>query len=499
MGLAFLVPGLAFLVWVAPLPWLLAAAEGRRVFLAAYMGGILYVLVGCAWLLKVGLVPWFANALFFGLYVAATLWALTRCRAAFRLPFWLLAPVVVGGGEVLRMVACPFPTTVLALGDLLVGARVLRQTAEVTWVFGLSLLPLLVAGTCADGLLAWHREGRKGLLARRVLVGAGVSAAALMGCWVYGAWRLSHVVLTEGPSVALVQPAIPQSMKSRPENRMEVLRRHAVLTVSVDLGRADLVIWPESAATIYLEQEPGVMRNLAALTARTGRPLLMGASGTRRRADGDEDPTNSAFLIDTRGRIAGRWDKRQLVPLAETLLIVDRIPPLRRWLGGWLADRFSFYPFLVPGKRAVAVRVPGADWLVGATICYGDILPPLTRDLKEAGADVIAVLSNEAWFGNTHLHQHLALARLRAIETRLPVVRATNTGVTAVIDPDGEVRAALAIDKRGVLVERVRQTKLEPPPAWVPTWFGRLLLLGAIALLSATFLPAWRPGRRSVS
>jgi len=192
------------------------------------------------------------------------------------------------------------------------------------------------------------------------------------------------------------------------------------------------------------------------------------------------------------GRLEARWDKQVLVPPAETLLWLDHWTAARRWIGGILHRKLHFYPFLVPGKgTVVASPAPGVP-PVAVLICYEDIVPDLPRRFRDAGAGILLVLSNEVWFGEREFPQHLDMARVRAIETRTPVLRATNTGATAFIDPTGAVHAALPYGKPGFLVEQARMTTASPPPAWVPLAFRRGILAAAALLLLATFLPGHR-------
>jgi apolipoprotein N-acyltransferase len=227
---------------------------------------------------------------------------------------------------------------------------------------------------------------------------------------------------------------------------------------------------------------------VAGFTRAVGKPLVIGAVGMGRYPNGDEAPTNSAFLVDTRGKVLARWDKKVLVPPAETLLWLDSWPAVRRRVGDFLHKKLHFFPFLVPGSGTPVTTFYGGEERIGAMICYDDIVPGPASGLREAGADILLVLSNEAWFGKAEIGQHLENARFRAIENRLPLLRVTNTGATVAIDPAGRVTSSLPPGTSGVLLAKAYMTSLKPPPAWLPVVFRRAILALACCLVAWTFL-----------
>ena len=154
---------------------------------------------------------------------------------------------------------------------------------------------------------------------------------------------------------------------------------------------------------------------------------------TIHQAKGLEFPV--VVLWDAMALLAGRADKRILVPFAETLPVINHFPPLRNAVANWLSRTMHFRPYLTPAREPVVLTAAG--WKIGTLICYADTVPGPAEELRAAGAQALVTLSNEAWFGRRELDQHLAMATIRSIETRLPMARATNNGISAIIDPAG--------------------------------------------------------------
>jgi apolipoprotein N-acyltransferase len=217
-------------------------------------------------------------------------------------------------------------------------------------------------------------------------------------------------------------------------------------------GPLDLLIWPETAL-------PGVfLANMPELLLPLGLhvPLLTGAV-TYESVGSRTALHNSAFLFDAEQRVLARSDKIRLVPFAERLPLGDRFPVLYDLVPG--AGQFT------PGSAPVALQLNGHALV--ALICYEDILPELVREVMRAAAPQLLInITNDAWFGDTAApHYHFALSTLRTIEQRRFLVRATNSGISAVVDPTGAV--------------------LQETPTFQPASFA-----ATVALLSSTTLYA---------
>jgi apolipoprotein N-acyltransferase len=279
-------------------------------------------------------------------------------------------------------------------------------------------------------------EERFGAAIDRRVVGAGVLAILVAG--LYGAVRIAmtnaRVEKAESLRVGYVQGNM--GLMAKRENPGEGLRRHRQLTGELRDQGADLVIWSETSATFPTREELAMntpfFRDKFASSLKV--PTIFGA--VLFRVDSDRERWfNTAISVDAKGEVRGRYDKQFLLAFGEYLPFGDTFPILYKWSPH--SGRFS------PGTSIdpVPIDVKGAVHKVSVLICYEDILPGFTnRAVSHADPELLVNMTNDAWFGNTNEPwQHLALAKFRAIEHRRFLVRSTNSGVSAVVDPNGAV------------------------------------------------------------
>ena len=277
--------------------------------------------------------------------------------------------------------------------------------------------------------------------------------------WIYGEIRLRQLDPAvagdrPGPLLALIQPNIPQALKDsavQVESR-EVLARNDRLTVravSTD-PRPDLVVWAETMNPAYdsplgsgdFERYRVNLRHYGQRARERYRTaFLLGSIYFRAPPEGKKAPPyfNSALLFDDQGRVVDRYDKLHPIPWAEYA------PLGLDFVGKWI-EQFSGMPMdMVAGERAVVFPFgPDGTWSFGALVCFDVIYPRYARQMVAGGARFLVNLTNEAWFGRTaEFDQLLNIARFRAVENRVNVARATNSGISA------------RIDARGVVVDRL--------------------------------------------
>lgn len=332
----------------------------------------------------------------------------------------------------------------MLLGYTLAGSPSLRQAAELAGVSGLSFLLALSSTSawqfcCAVAARAWGR----GVL----LAVPAVAAAAFL--WGYG--EASRPPPGEasagGPplAVGIAQGGIDQSIKWDPGNQGRTLDVYEELTVRAREAGAQVVVWPETAAPFFYGWDAGMTRRLDGFGARAEVPILFGAPWYDPGEGGKV--YNSVFHMDGRGVVRGRYDKRHLVPFGEYV-------PLRRILFFVKKLTVGENDFSA-GTGPVLFDVAGAR--LSPSVCYEAIFPSIVRDGVAAGAGILVNVTNDAWFGDTVApRQHLAMARLRCVEFRRPMVRAANSGISAVIDSRGEVVASLGLSRRGIVTAAVR-------------------------------------------
>jgi apolipoprotein N-acyltransferase len=364
------------------------------------------------------------------------------------------------------------------LGVIWLGTGV-DQLATVIGTYGLGLVAMLAAGG------VWWASHRAWRPAGFML--AGLIAIALTGL---ASKHLARAIAYDHrwPPLTVVQPNINQNEKYDPKLERENFNRLALLTGTQKDGPR-LVFWPEAAVPAILDMEPTWRGRIAALMGQGDIILLGGDKFHFKETAGVidtnvlEGANNSLYAMDWQGRLLGRYDKAHLVPYGEYLPmrpVLSAIGLTRLVPGG-----VDFWPG--PGPRTL--NLPGAGnrpaLKMGVQICYEIVFSGQVVD-EANRPDFIFNPSNDAWFGSWGPPQHLAQARLRAIEEGLPVIRSTPTGISAVVDSSGSVRQSIALGQQGAI-------KGGLPPAYGPTIFSRggnaiplglaiSLLLGAVAI-----------------
>lgn len=247
---------------------------------------------------------------------------------------------------------------------------------------------------------------------------------------------------------AVIQGNIDQSVKWDPLYQKSTLDIYHSLSVRVPPSVPGMIIWPETAMPFYFQDTDQRHREITQITRKTGNWLLFGGPGYRMNDKGMISYSNSAFLLSPTGELAGRYDKVHLVPYGEYV-------PLRK-----------LFPFI--SKLAVGVGDFQAgngfsplslddNHKVGVLICYEGIFPESGRAYKKLGAKLLVNITNDAWFGKTSApYQHLSMTVFRAVENRLFLIRAANTGISAIIDPVGRITHRTGLFERTTLSGSVK-------------------------------------------
>ncbi|MDZ4742736.1 MAG: apolipoprotein N-acyltransferase [Verrucomicrobiota bacterium] len=261
-----------------------------------------------------------------------------------------------------------------------------------------------------------------------------VGMAMIMVSYGYGMVCLfeSHPIVPVKLRIALVQGNIPQDQKWDNKRFYSILDTYTSLTESAALAKPDLLVWPESATPDgYLENKE-VFEAIGKLTADNGYTFIFGSNDL---VDGKD--YTGAFLIGPRQSSFEYYHKMHLVPYGEYV-------PLRDWMP-WLRKVVPIGDGFYPGKDP-KVFVVGPDNLrIAPLVCFEDLFPSISQQRVLIGCDAFVNLTNGGWYGESSgIYQHLANSVFRSIETRRPMIRATNTGMTCWIDPKGRIRDAFA-------------------------------------------------------
>jgi apolipoprotein N-acyltransferase len=401
--------------------------------------------------------------------VSARLWCegwprvfvLTACYAAAE---WLRGNVLTG-----------FPWDIPGYGWA--ASLAVLQSVSMIGVYGLSLLTILFGASLA---LLFTPER-----AKTWPVPAAMTAL-FVAIWIGGVLRLNTTVPdVHGVRLRLVQPNVPQAEKYTPSLREEHWQELIDLSLAKNGPPPTHIIWPEAAPPFLLMRSASALDDIALLTA-DHRVLMTGAVRIEEKPDGKIVPYNSFFIFAHGGQLIGTYDKFHLVPFGEY------VPQFLQKLGlGNVVNIPGSFGF---GKGPETFSIPGAP-PVGPLICY-EILFPGEVTAKDRPQWLVNV-TDDSWFGppsSTGPYQHLLIARVRAIEEGLPVARAANTGISAVIDPMGRIVAKLGSGKLGVVDSALPQALAETFFARFGEWSFLLLLIAA--LVTGLFAPAATAGRR---
>ncbi len=261
--------------------------------------------------------------------------------------------------------------------------------------------------------------------------------------------------------VAIVQPYIPQNEKWDEAHARDILRTLEMLTVNAArIGSPDFIAWPEAVTPWALGGDANVQAWLESLVKRAGKPILLGVVRTEEQGAAGELWHNSAVVVDpSTGLQPAPYNKRKLVPFGEYV-------PLRPVLG-WLQKFVPIGGDFLPGASAEPLSPVNGGPRVGVLICYEDIFPYLARQNVQAGADMLAVLTNNAWYGEGGAaYQHAAHSVLRAIETRRPVLRCGNGGWSGWIDEFGQIRDTVTNDDGSIYFRGYRTLTVTRDLRW---------------------------------
>jgi apolipoprotein N-acyltransferase len=447
-GLGYFVPGLywigyAFLVDASTFAWLMPfAVLGLPAYLALFTA--------------------------FGFALARLIWTRDASRvialaASLTVAEWLRGHVLTG-----------FPWN--TFGYALTEPLALAQTASLIGLWGLTFLSVAIFASPAvliDGTSRGRRPWIAPVMALAVLVAIGIFGVVRLG--------LQPTTTVANVKLRIMQPNLQQDVRFNYAAKADVMQKYLTLSdrasgpQSTGVRDASILIWPESAFPFFLTHEADAMAQIADLLPK-GTILITGSVRAPDLPPGAKITRayNSIYIIDHDGNVLSIYDKLHLVPFGEFLPFQD------------LMEKLGFVQLtkvqggFIPGIRRRPMELPNAPRVL-PLICYEAIFPGdvASRDDRPGW---IANLTNDGWFGiSTGPYQHLQQARVRAIEQGLPLVRAANTGISAVIDPVGRIVARLGLGIEGVLDSSL-------PSAIPPTIYARTGDIPAAFIVVAAFI-----------
>ncbi len=375
----------------------------------------------------------------------------------------------------------------------------LAQAADIAGVYGLSLLTLAVVSLLASPFVylpPQHTVTRSfRAVQRRKRRPVWMFSLLLVVVWVgYGIFRLQTVTLSASKTAVLVQGSTdPFRRVVEPGSELDLYRRLTQQALEKS-GPVDVVVWPEGVALELLSSGYDLTSSYAApdraeiQASAKGQPVITGGGAFDERAV--FSASNSVFGLES-GNVTGRYDKVYLVPFGEYFPLIGPLEPVYRTVFGWFG-----YPLLQsrpPGQEIAPLNVAGTA--IAAYICYESVFPQIARTMTARGAQVLVNISNDAWFGfGQGARQHFLMGNLRAIETRRYLLRDGNNGITALVNPLGQVEKELPRGERGALSVRYGERSGLTPYVR----FGDLLVLG-LALAVPVIILLRRRGRSKVS
>lgn len=456
--LAFPPFGAGWLAWFALVP-LLFSLEG-----VGLKKGLLYGFIfGAAFFL--GTVYWVVHSMYyyggvpFGVGVLAML-LLVVYLSLYPAAFGLLASLASTSRPSARLVLVPvFWTAVEYLrGHLFTGLPwVLAgysqtaylpviQVADITGVWGVSFLVVFVnSALWITARRFLYKDG-----STRVIVPVAALAAVVL-VLAYGFLRIwqvdEDVKHWSGLRAAVAQGSIDQSVKWDKSFQDVTLDIYRDLSLKASRDGARLIVWPETAVPFYFNADKVKDGKLGSITREAGSYVLTGSpSYNYNLMTGKVMYYNSAYLLSPSGDEAGRYDKFHLVPFGEYVPLKKFFPFFRKLTEG--VGDFS------EGPGAVPIRFEHGG--IGTLICYESIFPEIASASVRNGSTILVNITNDAWFGRTSApYQHFDMAVFRAVENRVFLLRAANTGISAIIGPAGRVRKQAGLFEKAVLVDDV--------------------------------------------
>ncbi|MDO9529482.1 MAG: apolipoprotein N-acyltransferase [Syntrophales bacterium] len=446
--------GLGIFVWFSLIP-LLYALRGKTPsegFILGLIAGLVY---------NIGIIYWIAFVVvrygYLPFYLGVSVMLLLAVCLSMYVSLFSAGVVFFGRRGIPEIVSAPLLWTCLEYGKshLFTGFpwenlaysqylnTFLIQIVDVTGIYGISFVVVFI--NCVFYDLIFNRNDKRKVLFE-VLIGSVL--VALILC--YGMLRVVDLKETlkgvKSSKVALIQGNIDQSIKWDVKYQRKTLDIYRDLSFGALQSKPELIIWPETATPFFFQDIDDKHMDVLDVAKKSNAYLLFGSPGFEKK-EGSTYYFNSAYMISPEGSVTGKYDKVHLVPYGEYVPFSSLFSFLGKLVPG-VGDFRSgkgFHPLLMDEKK------------IGVLICFESIFPEISREYGRSGVSLLVNITNDAWFGMTSApYQNLSMTVFRAIENRVSIARAANTGISAIIGPTGEIILKTELFKRTVLTGTVQ-------------------------------------------
>ena len=447
------------LAWIALVP-LLIAVRGKNSKASFYLGlltGFIYFAGTIYWVYHsmyfYGGVPLILSilllivlSLYLALYTGIFSMLFNFLAGQTAIPALLIVPVLWVTLEYVRTYALTgFPWSLLGYSQYKFLPFI--QIADITGVYGVSFLVAAINGAIYDMAFLRHDTSDTPLLSRwpRAL-GMIMLIVIVIASLVYGMEKLRETDKQGNIKVSVIQGNIRQDVKWDSRFQRTVIDTYKRLSIRALSASPDIIIWPESAVPFVIGYDKTLTEEIFAFPKQLNSHLLFGGVVAKQNETDKSGISNSAILLSPEGKVISIYDKIHLVPYGEYVPLRELFPFVDKMVTA-IGD-------FVQGRETTVMETPLAK--IGNLICYEIIFPGLVREFVNDGANLLVTITNDAWFGRTAApYQHFSMAVFRAVENRVPVARAANTGISGFIDSRGRI-----IKKSDIFVEDALTEKI---------------------------------------
>lgn len=465
--LSFPPADLVYLAWVACIPWFILIVTGERHLCLYSLGiGVVFFVVQLSWLRHVTFIAWILLSLYCAAYFLIFACCARLITSNLKLPIVIVMPCIWTASEFIRsFLMSGFPW--FFTGHTQYRYLPIIQIADIIGVYGISFIIIMVNAAIADLLIRSFTDQRRAFFRLTCILPPVLVAASIL----YGLHWLRHYHPEEGPVVCMVQGNIPQDLKfeSTEEDEIQILKKYTDLSMSMKGTPIDLLVWPETMMPGILNINPELTGRkidlLSQLTATSlaqelNTNLLLGGIALT-LAGKEQVYFNSGYYYNRKGTLLNRYDKIHLVLFGE-------FTPLKTYFP-FLAKLVPYEIGLTHGHERTLFSLntlQNGNFMFGASICYEDTVPSLIRKFRKDGVGFMVNITNDGWFRDSaELDQHLAIMVFRAVENRITMARAANTGISSFVAPDGAIYDTLSDpagkyrEISGTLTNRIKYIK----------------------------------------